>query len=79
MPTCCIATQFDFAFATSTTITYDQAMKDKYGSQPRVFVYYYDDVTGEFYQSPWFTVMKFDGNTITVDHGGPMSGFVIVK
>ena len=79
MPTCCIPTQIDFAFATSTSIPYDQTMKDKYGSQPRVFVYYYDEISGEFYISPFFTLMKFDGNTITVDHGGSMSGFVIVK
>lgn len=79
MPTCCVPTQIEFANATITTITYDQAMIDKYGTQPRVFVYYYDAVTGEFYLSPFFTVMKFDGSTITVDHGGPSSGFVIVK
>lgn len=79
MPVCCIPTQVQFINASSTSITYDAVMRDKYGIQPRVFVYYYDSVTGEFYLSPFFTVMKFDGSTITVDHGGPNTGVVVVK
>lgn len=79
MPRCCVPTQVQFVNATSTSVIFDDAMRDKYGVQPRVFVYYYDPVTGEFYLSPFFTVMKFDGNTITVDHGGPSSGIIIIK
>lgn len=79
MPVCCIPTTVTFVNAVSTSITYDAVMRDKYGIQPRVYVYYYDSVTGEFYLSPFFTVMKFDGNTITVDHGGPNTGVVVIK
>lgn len=79
MPRCCVPTQVQFINASSTSITYDDVMRDKYGIQPRVFVYYHDPVTGEFYRSSFFTVMKFDGSTITVDHGGPNSGVVVIK
>lgn len=78
MPRCCTPTRVNFANASTTAITYTQAMRDKYGVQPRVYVYYYDSVTSEFYLSPFFTVMTFDGSTITVDHGGPNSGVVVV-
>lgn len=78
MPTCCVPERFQFNNASITSITYTDAMRDKYGIQPKVFVYYYDPVTGEYYLSPFFTVMKFDGSTITVDHGGPNTGFVVV-
>ena len=78
MPTCCIPTKVQFINADTTTIVYTQAMRDSYGTQPRVFVYYYDSTTGEFYQSTFFTVMHFDGNNITVDHGGNSSGFIVV-
>lgn len=79
MPRCCPSTEVVFSNATTTQITYDQVMKDKYGSQPHVFVYYYDPVTTELYLSPFFTVMKFNGTTITIDHGGPNSGIVVIK
>jgi hypothetical protein len=79
MPVCCAPTEVEFINASSTSIAYDAAMRAKYGVQPRVFVYYYDSVSGEFYLSPFFTVMKFDGSTITVDHGGPNTGIVVVK
>lgn len=78
MPRCCVPTQVIFSNATATSIVYDQVMRDKYGVQPRVFVYYHDPVTGELYLSPFFTVMKFNGSTITIDHGGPNSGMVVV-
>lgn len=78
MPNCCVPTRVQFINATSTTITYDEVMRDKYGAKPRVFVYYHDDVTGELYQSTFFTLITFNGSAITVDHGGPNSGFVVV-
>lgn len=78
MPTCCIPTRVNFNNATSTTIAYSPAMRKAYGVQPRVFVWYFDNNTGEFYLSPFFTLMKFDGNNIIVDHGGPNTGFVII-
>lgn len=78
MPKCCIPTQISFANATSTSVIYDDVMRNKYGSQPRVFVYYHDPDTGEFYLSSFFTVMKFNGSSINIDHGGPNSGLVVV-
>lgn len=78
MPKCCIPTQIVFSNAESTTVTYDQAMRDKYGVQPKVYVYYYDPVANEYYLSPWYTVMKFNGSQITVDHGGPSSGMLVI-
>lgn len=79
MPTCCIPTQVQFANASTTSITYDQTMRDKYGVQPRVYVYYHDPVDGSFYHSPFFTHVTFNGTTIVVDHGGPNSGIVVVR
>jgi hypothetical protein len=78
MPQCCPPTEFSFSNATSTTIAYDEAMRAKYGTKPRVNVYYYDTVSGELYLSPFFTVVKFISNNIIVDHGGPNSGIISV-
>jgi len=79
MATCCQQTKIQFNNADSTTIVYDAVMRAKYGVQPRVFVWYYDTVTEEFYLSNFFTVMKYDGSDIVVDHGGPNTGFIIVE
>lgn len=78
MANCCKQTQFDFVNEATTTIPYGEAMRAQYGTQPRVTVWYFDPVTNEFYQSTFFTVMKFNGSDITIDHGGPNSGFVMV-
>lgn len=79
MPTCCLPTEVQFANASTTSIIYDSVMQDKYGSKPRVYVYYYDSVTGEFYLSTFFTVIKFNGTIINIDHGGPSTGKVVIK
>jgi hypothetical protein len=78
MPRCCEETKFQFNNASTTTIAYSDAMRDMYGTQPRVFVWYYDPVTGEFYLSTFFTVIKFNGSNINIDHGGPSTGIVVV-
>lgn len=78
MPTCCVPSHFQFINALSTTIAYTPAMVDKYGTTPRVFVYYRDPADGTFLLSPFFTLAKFFGGNIVVDHGGEQSGFVVV-
>lgn len=78
MPRCCTPTQVQFNNATVTSITYDQVMRDKYGLQPRVHVYYYDPVDGSYYSSTFFTHVTFDGSTINVDHGGPNTGIISI-
>ena len=78
MPKSCEPTQVQFNNASTTVIPYTQSLRDKYGIQPKVFTWYVDTVNGGLYMSPFFTVMNFDGNTITVDHGGPNTGIVVV-
>lgn len=78
---CCEPTRISFVNESSSTIQYTTQMQNTYGSKPRVFVYYYDDITGEFYQSNFFTVINYNitTQTITVDHGGPQTGFIIIR
>lgn len=78
MANCCVPTEFIFSNASSTTIAYDDVLRAKYGSKPRVNVYYFDPVTNELYLSPFFTVVKFISNNIIVDHGGPNSGIISI-
>lgn len=79
MPVCCTPTRVLFANVTQTVIQYTQDMRDRYGIQPKVYVYYFDTVTGEYVLSVLpFTSMRFDGSQITIDHGGAQSGFVVV-
>lgn len=78
MPKCCTPSQFTFANASNTSILYDVAMRNKYGTQPKVFVWYYDAEIDEYYLSTFLTVIKFNGTNIDIDHGGPNSGIVIV-
>ena len=78
MPKCCIPTRVQFVNASTTTIAYPQSLRDKYGPQPRVYVYYRDPATNELYLSPFFTVMHFTGTSINIDHGGPNTGIVVV-
>ena len=79
MPVCCTPTIINFANATQTVVNYTQEMRDKYAFPPKVFAYYFDTVTGEFVLSVLpLTSMRFSGNTLTVDHGGPNSGRLII-
>lgn len=51
-------------------------MQELYGSRPNVQVYYKDG--SEYVLSDDMNGVVFDGSTITVDHGGPNTGFVKV-
>jgi len=79
MPVCCTPTIIEFANATQTVVEYTQEMRDKYSFPPKVFAYYYDPVSGEFVLSILpLTSMRFSGTTLTVDHGGPSGGKLVI-
>jgi len=67
---CCVPTIFEFVNVPSTVIPYTPAMKEQYGSMPKVQVAYLDPDTGEYYLSGFFTRVSYAADTITVDHGG---------
>lgn len=76
---CCPTTPVQFVDEASTTIAYTPIMQEQYGPTPRVFVWYRDEVTGELVASSWFTLMKVQGGNIVVDHGGPSTGFIVIR
>lgn len=53
-------------------------MLAKYGPQPRVEVFYYDNAAKEFVtlNGQPASLVAFNGSTINIDHGGVASGFV---
>jgi hypothetical protein len=63
------------------TIVYGAALSDKYGPEPRVDVYYRDDVTGKFKLNNGIPIgsTKFDGSNIILDFGGLASGLVKIS
>lgn len=79
MPVCCEPTIVPFANVSQTVISYTQDMRDKYAFPPKVYVYYYDTITLEYVLSVLpLTSMRWVGSTLTIDHGGPNSGRIIV-
>lgn len=75
---CCQYTPYGFSNQSTTTIPFGAVQQVQYGKYPKVTVYYLDAVTGEYYQSTFFTPVKFTGTDIVVDHGGPNSGFITI-
>lgn len=54
-------------------------MRDRYAFPPKVFVYYFDPVTLEYVLSTLpLTSMRWVGSTLTIDHGGPNSGTIVI-
>ena len=81
MSVCCPPTRIEFFNEAITTIAYSPSMRAQYGSEPRIFVYYVDPITNELYLSNSFlTTIHFNTatNVITVDHGGPNSGIIVI-
>lgn len=76
---CCSSIPIEFFDAAITSIPYTPLMQAQYGPTPRVFIWYYDAITGEFLQSSFFTLITFSGDVITVDHGGNSTGFVVIR
>ncbi len=76
---CCPSTTVSFVNAANTVIPYTPLLQQQYGPTPRVYVWYRDDVTGEYLQSSFFTFTSYGGGNIEVDHGGPQTGFVVIR
>jgi hypothetical protein len=80
MPTCCPQIEVSFTNESSTTIAYTALMQQQFGNTPRVFVWYYDSEADEYYLSnAFFTRVAFVGGNVIVDHGGPNTGFVVIR
>lgn len=80
MPTCCPTSQIPFSNAATSTVEYSIAMQQQYGATPKVQVWYFDPETGEFYLSnSFFTRVAFEDNQIRIDHGGPASGYIVIR
>lgn len=71
---CCEPTIENFFNQSTTTIPYPAFMQEQYGAKPNVEVYYKDGA--EYVLSNDMNRVEFDGSTITVDHGGPNTGFI---
>jgi hypothetical protein len=79
MPVCCTPTVVKFANVSQTIVNYTQDMRDRYAFPPKVYAYYRDTVTGEYVLSVLpLTSMRFSGDVLTVDHGGPQSGRLVI-
>lgn len=78
---CCVPYQFPFSNVAFSAIDYNDVMKASLGPYPKIQVFYFDPETGDYYElngNPG-TETKFDGNTISIDHGGLQSGIVKVS
>lgn len=78
---CCVPYQFPFVNVAFTDIDYNADMKAKLGQYPKVTVFYWDPAASEYYEANGGAgvEVKFDGNTISVDHGGVNTGIVKVS
>lgn len=75
---CCAATIISFQNVEQSVIAYEPSLAAIYGSKPRVTVYYRDE-DGTYFQSTFGTSVRYDGTSITVDHGGTNSGFINIS
>jgi hypothetical protein len=75
---CCPSTIVSFQNGV-TEIPYTALMQQTYGPTPRVYIWYYDVVTGKWMQSSFFTLVSFKDNIITIDHGGPQIGAAVIR
>lgn len=78
---CCVPYMVPFSNVSMTTVDYNTGLKELYGAYPKVTVYYYDQEANEYYEANGIpgSEVKFDGNTISVDHGGPATGQIKIQ
>lgn len=76
---CCPVTPIVFTDTAISVIPYTPIMQQQYGPTPRVYIWYRDAETDEYLQSSWFTFQAFGNSNITVDHGGPQTGFIVIR
>lgn len=73
---CCPAILNSFVNESITSIPYTAELRAEYGSNPFVQVVYRNDENA--YQVANVGITLSDGN-IVVDHGGPMTGLLIIR
>lgn len=74
---CCSPTIVPFFNAASTTVSYGPSMLLQYGQAPNVSVTYWDGT--QYVMAGITTQVKLVGFPVTqisVDHGGPATGFI---
>lgn len=78
---CCPTTPILFVNTAISVVQYTPLMQQQYGPTPRVYIYYRDPDTGTYMQSSWFTFTAYSqvSQNITVDHGGPQTGFIVIR
>lgn len=78
---CCPVNIIPFSNQLTTTIDYNAGLKAEFGNYPKVSLYYFDSSTGDFYEVNGVpgTEVKFDGDNIIVDHGGPATGLLKIS
>lgn len=78
---CCKPYQFPFANIAFSSIPYTDDMKANLGPTPKVDIYYWDPKTEDYYATNGGlgSQVKFDGTTISIDHGGLATGIVKVS
>lgn len=77
---CCNPLTVPFFNVSQTVIEYSSSLRALYGDAPRISVYYQDNDL-IYHAAGIMTQIKFDTfpvNTITVDHGGPAKGKIII-
>lgn len=74
---CCPSNIIPFNNTAVSVVAYTPAMIATYGQKPKVQVIYYDN--GEYYISNVQSSVKFAGNEITIDHGGPATGLIKIQ
>lgn len=72
--TCCNPTIINFLNVASSVVNYSAQMVSDYGPEPNVQVYY--KIGSQYQLSDDMNQVSFDGVNITVDYGGPASGFL---
>lgn len=78
---CCIPYEVPFGNVASIDTPYTNDMKQTLGPYPTIEVFLWDDATQEYYSTNGVPgiELKFDGNTIHADFGGPGTGFIKIS
>lgn len=81
MSACCPYTVLNFAGVDTSIFPYTAAMKISYGAKPKVDVFYFNSEDNSFTNNNGIPVseVKFDGDYIYINHGGPASGYVKIN